>query len=102
MINVLELGRQTVPQPFGGGGADSGVVSCLLRKLVGPGDVRRLRLWEERAAPSSTAPVYAPLDHCDERHDQSCAVASDCQARVRVSQFETNRHRLAGVCISSC
>ena len=34
VINVLELGRQTVPRPFGGGGTDSGVASSLLRSLL--------------------------------------------------------------------
>ena len=34
MIKVLEPDRRTVPSPFGGGCTDSGVVSCLLRKLV--------------------------------------------------------------------
>jgi hypothetical protein len=66
VINVLELGRRTVPSPFGGGRTDSWVVSSASSaSLLINATNRRLR--KECTVPRSGHRGYS-TQRCDERH----------------------------------
>jgi hypothetical protein len=84
LINELEPDQQTVPPPFGGGWAHSGVVPCFLRWLVRPRDVRA-RSREEHARCRTQTPGDTQLDHCDERQGEFCATRRLCQANQTLS-----------------